>query len=173
MKVSATPRHSTVSKYTQLLSNWKFTTARLTTPKTALGKSRDSSQSGRPRETLNRSKKLGSNASPALTPRNTVGSAATPSVLKKYTKELFRRYDDRTAELNQIVREKESVQRKVESLATQVAILEADIQAQDHLLAQLTAGKSQSSNCPPAVQSLMDEVRAKLAKTLKARQHCN
>ena len=172
MKASATPRHSTVSKYTQLLSNWKFTTARLTTPKASLVKSRDSSQSGRPRDTLNGSKKLGTSGnSPALTPRNTVGSAATPSVLKKYTKELFRRYDDRTAELTQILKEKESVQRKVESLATQVATLEADIQAQDRLLAQLTPGKTQPSDCPQAVQSLMDEVRAKLAKTLKARKH--
>lgn len=128
MKGSATPRYSTVSKYTQLLSNWKFTTARLSTPKTSIVKSRDSSLSGRSRE----AKKLTTNfTSPALTPRNTIGSSAKSTVLKKYTKELFRRYDDRTAELTQILREKESIQRKLESLTAQAAALESDIQAQD------------------------------------------
>lgn len=172
MKGSATPRYTTVSKYTQLLSSWKFTTARLSTPKTSLVKSRDSSQSGRSRETLSGSKKLTTNfTSPALTPRNTVGSSAKSTVLKKYTKELFRRYDDRTAELTEILREKESIQRKVESLAAQAAALESDIQAQDRLLAQLTAAKNEPSKCPKAVQALMDEVRAKLVKAIKVRKH--
>lgn len=97
-----------------------------------------------------------------------MGAPAKPNILKKYTKELFRRYDDRTAELTQIVREKEGIQRKVDSLKAHAATLEAEIKAQDHLLAQLTAAKRELS--PPAVQALMESVHKKLMKVLKSQK---
>ena len=194
MKMSSTTRHSVASpKYTQLLNIWKFSssTRLLTTAssralphskpatraKVPTSRSRDSSQPTnlRPRTTINVSKPQSTTATPpALSPRDKPGPTVNSngSVLKKYTKELFRRYDDRTSELSVEVRSKGELQLKIETLIQRVKALELENAEKDRVIEELVETKKARSRVGQRVQTHMDELRAKLTKLVRERK-CN
>lgn len=83
-------------------------------------------------------------------------------MLKKYAKELFKRYDERTAELNQAMREKQELERQMGELAQKVTFLEREKRRKADQIARL-------QKSTPALPQAMDDFRRKLRKFLHSK----
>lgn len=84
-------------------------------------------------------------------------------MLKKYAKELFKRYDERTAELNKVMREKQELEKEMGELALKVAMLEREKRKKADQIARIQLTQK-AATLPQA----MDDFRKKLRRFL----HC-
>ena len=192
MKTSSA-RYSTVSpKNSDPFNFRKFSSTRLLTtsssrtlvqskpvprPKAVLSRSRDSpynkNSPSRSRSALNLLLPLSSTfSSPSRTPVAKFGSNsnASGSVLKKYAKELFKRYDERTSELSKVQREKQELEKRLQELTLRVCELERERHKKDE---QIRILHTELAKPPPhqgKLHQTMDEFRTKLKKFVSDRQ---
>lgn len=86
-------------------------------------------------------------------------------MLKKYAKELFKRYDERTAELNKAMREKQELEKQMGELAQRVATLEREKKRKAEQVLRLQQSQKHHSSLPQA----MEDFRRKVKKLLQSK----
>ena len=86
-------------------------------------------------------------------------------MLKKYAKELFKRYDERTAELNKAMIEKQELEKQMGELAQRVATLEREKKRKAEQVLRLQQSQKHHSSLPQA----MEDFRRKVRKLLQSK----
>ena len=93
-------------------------------------------------------------------------ATASSSVLKKYAKELFKRYDERTAELSKAMREKQELEREMGELTVKIAGLEREKKRKAEQIGKLQQSQKQTASTLPQA---MEDFRRKLKTFLRVK----